>query len=182
MPANYTTEITNSDAMTDAEIDRALTTAWQNDTVQNYFDDGAAVHFDVWASELHDDTMYVKVAPIDAPDETRVIADVDLDRQAVTSTDEPVKLDTTDSVSIDASDIDLDQPDQQDEPSDVEDVTQYSATETVEFDLNESSIEHGGDGTFDFTLGSESDTGITVSAGDILRIDLSPDNILDGDE
>ncbi|WP_336000214.1 hypothetical protein [Halorientalis halophila] len=99
-PANQTIDVVNPEEVSDEEVDQAVDIAWANDEVQSYFDDDAAVHFEVWASELKDGIVHVDVAPQDAPDETRVTATVDLDAETVTDVSEPVKLNASSAISI----------------------------------------------------------------------------------
>ena len=152
LPSDHTVDVVNPDAVSDAAVDQAIETAWANDTVQSYFDDGAAVHFQVWATELDEDVVHVNVAPRDAPDETRVVADVALGENTVTSVDEPVKLTASNSISIDA--------------------TEYDTAQASQFSPDEDSMERGGDGTFSFTLEDADGLFTDVSAEDILRIAL----------
>ncbi|WP_254831265.1 hypothetical protein [Haloglomus salinum] len=176
--ANHTVDIVNPDEISDEEVDRAIETAWANDEVQSYFDDDAAVHFDIWASELDERVVHVNIAPADAPDSTRVIADVDIERGTVTSIDEPVRLNASNamtintsgdtSVSIDGAEYELHGNDTTSDG----DATRYPAHQATHFQLNESSIERGGDGAFTFELEDDDGTVTDVSIGDIFRIDF----------
>lgn len=144
LPANYTVDVINPGEVSDEEIDQAIETTWANDTVRSYFDDDAAVHFEVWASELDEDVIHVKVAPIEEPDETRVIADVNLSEQQVTYIDEPVKLNVSNAITINASDYDLNDADHSQDTNGEENATRLTADQAAQIELNESSIERGG--------------------------------------
>ncbi len=179
-PANYTVDISNPDAVSEEEVDQAIKTAWANDTVQSYFNGSAAVHFEVWASEFDEEIVHVKVAPQDAPEDTRVVADVDLDKQTVTSVDEPVTLNASNAVSLNAADYDIVSADgdelelNQDNESSDENVTKIPADQLSQIQLNESSIARGSDGTFTFQIGGGDETTMDVSSEDIIQIVLSP--------
>ncbi|GAA0515177.1 hypothetical protein [Halorubrum aquaticum] len=175
LPANHSVDVIDPGEMSDEKIDQAIETAWENETVRSYFDDDAAVHFEVWASGLDEDVIHVKVAPIKEPDETRVIADVNLSQQRVTYIDEPVKLNASNAITINASDYDLNDTDHSQGTNDEENTTRLTADQVTPIELNESSIERGGDGTF--TLEVEGDgTTPTVPSDEIIRIDLQPEN------
>lgn len=184
LPANYTVDITNPDAASDEDVARAIETAWANDTVRSYFD-ADAVHFKVWASELDDRSVYVKVAPQDAPTYTRVVADVDPDKQTVTSVDEPVTLTASNAVSLNATDDDIASADgdelevNRDNESGDENPTEITADQSSQVRLNESSMTRGGDGTFTFQVGGGDETTVDASPTEIVRIVLSPDGITD---
>ena len=179
LPANHTVDVVNPDEVSDGEVDQALETAWANDDVQSYFADRTAIHFDVWASELDDGIVHVKIAPADTPDETRAIADVDLDQETVTSIDEPVTLNASNSMSIDTSDnntVSIDDTEYELNGTDAnsdENATRYTADQATQFQFNESSIERGGDGTFSIELEDDDGTNTDVSIEEIFRIDLS---------
>ena len=153
-PDNYTVDIVNPDEVSDEDVTQAVSIAWANDEVRSYFDDGAAVHFEVWASELHDGIVHVDVAPMDAPDNTRVIADVDLDEQTVTSIDEPVAFNTTTAMSINASDGDsvsidgAEYEQNRDDANDEESATRITADESFQLNFSDSTIEPQDDGTY----------------------------------
>jgi len=104
LPANHTVDVVNPDELSDAAVDQAIETAWANADVRSYVEGNDAVHFEVWASELDNDTVYVDVAPIESPEDTLVRAHVDLNQQTVTSTDEPVTLNASNATSITTSD------------------------------------------------------------------------------
>jgi hypothetical protein len=106
-PANQTIDVVNPDEVSDKEVDQAVDTAWANDKVQSYFDDATAVHFEVWASELDDGIVHVDVAPQDAPDETRVMATVDLNDETIENVTEPVKLNASNAISINETEYDV---------------------------------------------------------------------------
>ncbi|MFC7132093.1 MULTISPECIES: hypothetical protein [Salinibaculum] len=171
LPSDHTVDVLTPAAVSDAAVDQAIETAWANDTVQSYFDDGAAVHFQVWTSELDEDVVHVNVAPRDSPDETRVVAHVTLGENtvtSVTSVDEPVKLTASNSISIDATDYELQNAD----PERQDNETRDDTAQASQFSVDEDSMERGGDGTFSFTLENEDGLFTDVSAGDILRIAL----------
>ncbi|MFD1587648.1 hypothetical protein ACFR9U_11685 [Halorientalis brevis] len=154
LPANYTVDVTNPEMVSDEAADTAIETAWANEDVRSHFDDGAAVHFDLWASELDDGVIHVSVAPMDDPDDTRVIADVALDQETVTSVDEPVTLNVSSAMSINASETDVVSVDgseyelRRDDSAGEENATRLTADQAVQIELNESSIERRGNGTF----------------------------------
>jgi hypothetical protein len=162
--------------VSDEEIDQAIETAWANDTVRSYFDDDTAVHFEVWASRLEGDVIHVKVAPIDDPDETRAIADVNLSEQQVTYIDEPVKLNASNAITINASDYDRNDTEHSQNTDDEQNATKLTADQATQIELNESSIERSGDGTFTIEVEDDNGTTTTVPPDNIIRIDLQPEN------
>ena len=176
LPANHTVEVINPGEVSDEEIDQAIETAWANDTVRSYFDDDTAVHFEVWASRLEGDVIHVKVAPIDDPDETRAIADVNLSEQQVTYIDEPVKLNASNAITINASDYDRNDTEHSQNTDDEENATKLTADQATQIELNESSIERSGDGTFTIEVEDDNGTTTTVPPDNIIRIDLQPEN------
>lgn len=176
LPVNYTVDVVNPGEVSDAAVDQAIETAWTNHTVRSYFDAGAAVHFEVWASGLDEDVIHVKAAPIDQPDETRVITDVDPSEQQVTYVDEPVELNASNAVAIDASDYDVDYTERNEDAGGEEDATRLTADRANQVRLDETSIERGGDGTFTFELEDDDGTTTTVPSDEIIRIDLTPPN------
>ena len=185
LPANHTVDVSNPDAVSDDEAEQAIKTAWANDTVRSYFDDSAPIHFEIWGSAVDDETVHVNVAPQDAPEDTRVVADVDLDTQTVTSVDEPVTLTATNSVSLDATEYDVVSADgdelelNQDNENSDENATKIPADRVSHIQLNESSMVRGGDGTFTFWIDDGDETTTDVSPADIMRIDLSPNGMTD---
>ena len=181
LPANYTVDITNSGEVRDEAVDQAIETTWTNQTVRNHFDEGAAVHFEVWASRLDADVIHIKVAPIDEPDETRVIADVDLSEQRITSVDEPVKLTASNAVSINASDYDIKKIENSNNGSDGTNTTRLTADQAVSIQLNESSIEHGDDGTFTFEVDDGNEI-TTVASDRVIEINSPPETQTDAGE
>jgi hypothetical protein len=162
LPANYTVDVINPGEVSDEGVDRAIETAWANDTVRSYFDDEAAVRFEVWASGLDEDVIHVHVAPIEDPDETRVIADVNLSKKRVIYTDEPVTLNASNAITVDASDYDLTDTEPGQSTNSEENATRLTADHATQIELNESSIERGGDGTF--TIEVEDDNGPSTTA------------------
>lgn len=79
-PDEYTVEVVDpDDQLSEREVENALLLAWTHDEVRSHFD-GESVHFQVEA--LGDDRQ-VYVAPSEAAP-PRVVADVDLDAEAVT--------------------------------------------------------------------------------------------------
>jgi hypothetical protein len=154
LPANYTVDVINQDGVSDEAVDQAIETAWANDTVQSYFDEGAGVHFEVWASGLDEDVIHVDVAPIGEPDETRVVTDVDSSTQRVTAVSEPVKLNASDAVTIDCSDDDTDVDSGTEDTSSEENATRLTADQAIQGQIDESSIERGDDGTLTFEVDS----------------------------
>jgi flagellar basal body rod protein FlgF len=113
------------------------------------------------------------VAPVDAPDDTRVIAEVDLTDGVVTRTHEPVQLNASNAIEIDGSNYDIETVDSQKRNDSDENATRISSDELHQVQLNESSIERGGDGTFTMEV---EDDGETTTSEDIIRIDLSAEN------
>ena len=176
LPANYTVDVMNSGEVSDEEVDQAIETAWSNETVQSHFDEGGAVHFEIWASGLDKDVIHVNVAPIEEPSETRVIADVDSSEQQVTSIDEPVKLNASNAITIDAGDYDINGTEHSQETNDEENATKLTADQATQIELNGSSIDRGGNGTFSFELEDDDGTNTTAPSDEIIRIDLSPAN------
>ena len=175
LPANYTVDVINPGAVSDEEVDQAIETAWANQTVRSYFDEVTAVHFEVWASGLDQSVIHVKAAPIEEPDETRVITDVNLSKKQVTYVDEPVKLNASNAITIDAIDYDRNDTEPSQHTNNEEHVTRLTADHATQIELNESSIERGGEGTF--TLEVEDDEATTtVPSEEIIRIDLPPEN------
>lgn len=184
LPDNHSVNVLNADEVSEEEVEQAITTAWGNEDVQQYFTDGAAVHFEVWASELNDSTVHVKIGPKESPDETRVIASIDLDRAAVVSVSEPVTLNESNAISINASSSDgvtIDGAEydlNRDEQSSEDNRTRYTAERATHIDLNESSIEPVEDGTF--TIEVESEEG--SSAENTFRINTTASNQTSEDE
>ena len=175
LPANHTVDVINPGAVSDEEVDQAIETAWANQTVRSYFDEVTAVHFEVWASGLDQSVIHVKAAPLEEPDETRVITDVNLSKKQVTYVDEPVKLNASNAITIDAIDYDRNDTEPSQHTNNEEHVTRLTADQATQIELNESSIERGGEGTF--TLEVEDDeTTTTVPSEEIIRIDLPPEN------
>ncbi|ELZ04850.1 hypothetical protein [Natrialba asiatica] len=179
LPANYTVDVVNPDAVSDEEVDQAIETAWANDDVQSYFDDGAAVHFEAWASEFDDDSILVEVQSQEAPKDTRVIADVDIDRQTVASVDEPVRITVPNAISINASDYDIrwvdgDEPGLEHEnTSGNETVVRYTADQDPQIRFDETSMECDGDGTFDVEIADDNGTVSDLFTGKIVRFETS---------
>ena len=176
LPANHSVDVIDPGEMSDEKIDQAIETAWANETVRSYFDDDAAVHFEVWASGLDEDVIHVEVAPIEEPDETRVIADVNLSEQRVTYIDEPVKLNASNAITIDATDYDLNDTEHSQNTNNEENATRLTADQATQIELNDRSIERGGDGTFTFEVEDDDETTTTVPSEEIIRIDLPPEN------
>ncbi|QCC49458.1 hypothetical protein [Halobellus limi] len=176
LPANYTVDVINSGEVSDEEVDQVIETAWANHTVRSYFDEVTAVHFEVWASELDENVIHVKIAPIEEPDETRVITDVNLSKKQVTYIDEPVKLNASNAITIDATDYDLNDTEHSQNTNNEENATRLTADQATQIELNESSIERGGDGTFTLEVEDDDETTTTVPSEEIIRIDLSPEN------
>jgi hypothetical protein len=176
LPANHTVDVINSGEVSDEAVDKAIQTAWTNETVRSYFDDDAAVHFEVWASGVDDEVIHVDVAPVEEPGETRVIADVDPSEQQVISTDEPVKLNATNAITINASDYDINDTGHSQDANGEENATRLTADQAAQIELDESSVEHGVNGTFTFEVEDDDGTTTTVRSDEIIRIDLSPAN------
>jgi len=176
LPANYTVDVINPGEVSDEEVDQAIETAWANQTVRSYFDEVAAVHFEVWASGLDENVIHVKVAPIEEPDETRVITDVNLSTKQVTDIDEPVKLNASNAITIDATDYDLNDTEHSQNTNNEENATRLTADQATQIELNDRSIERGGDGTFTFEVEDDDETTTTVPSEEIIRIDLPPEN------
>jgi hypothetical protein len=162
--------------VSDEEIDQAIETAWANDTVRSYFDDDTAVHFEVWDSRLDEDVTQIKIAPAEEPDKTRVIADVNLSEQQVTYIDEPVKLHASNAITVNGSDYDLNDTEHSQNTDDEENAARLTADQATQIELNESSIERSGDGTFTIEVEDDNGTTTTVPPDDIIRIDLQPEN------
>lgn len=182
LPANHTVDVINPGEVSDEEIDQAIETAWANDTIRSYFDEGAAVHFEVWASGLDENVIHVKVAPFNEPDETRVIADVNPSEQQVTYIDEPVMLNASNAITINASDYDLNDTEHSQDTNDEENATRLTADQATQIEVNESSIERGGDGIFTLEVEDDNGTTTTVASDEIIRIDLQPENRTVADE
>ncbi|MGQ3330167.1 hypothetical protein [Halorubrum sp. FL23] len=176
LPANYTVDVITPGEVSDEEVDRAIETAWMNHTVRSYFDEGAAVHFEASASGLDEDTIRVKIAPLKEPDETRVIADVDLPGKQVTSTDEPVKLNASNAITINTSDYDLNDTEQSQDTNGEENATRLTDAQATQIEINETSIERGENGSFTVEVEDDDGTSATVSSDEIIRTDLSPAN------
>lgn len=177
LPANHSIDVVNPDEVSDQEIDQAIETAWANSEVQSYFDDGAGVHFQVWASELDDGIVHVTVAPIDAPDEMRVAVDTDPEREAVTSVTESVKLNASNATSFDLSAENVSIEGDESEPagddtSSSENATRITADQAIQLQFNESSIEYQEDGTFTGEVEPRNDTHSERSS----RFDVSLDD------
>jgi len=173
LPNDHTVENVNPDELSEEEADRALEAAWANETVRSYFDDDTGVHFKLWASAFDEDSVSVHAAPVDAPDDTRVIAEVDLTDGVVTRTHEPVRLNASNAIEIDGSNYDIETVDAQKRADSDENATRISSDELHQVQLNESSIERGGDGTF--TMEVEGDEEVSDSE-EITRIDTAPEN------
>ncbi|SDY93234.1 hypothetical protein [Halopenitus persicus] len=176
LPASYTVDVINPGEVSDDEIDQAIETVWANDTVRNYFDDGAAVHFEVWVSGLDEDVIHANIAPLEEPDETRVIADINLSERQVSYIDEPVKLNASNAITINASDYDLNGTGHSQDTNSEENATRLTADQATQIALNESSIERGGNGTFTFEVEDGDGTTTTIPSDEIIRIDLPPEN------
>lgn len=176
LPANYTVDVINPGEVSDEDVDRAIETAWTNEEVRSYFDEGAAVHFEVWASTLDEDVIHVKVAPIEEPDETRVLADVNLSEQQVTYIDEPVTLNASNAITVNAGDYDLNATERSGDTSGEDNATRLTADQSVQLELNESSIERGGDSTFTFEVEDDDGASTAVPSDEVIRIDLPPAN------
>ncbi|MDG5778764.1 hypothetical protein VB773_00075 [Haloarculaceae archaeon H-GB2-1] len=167
LPVNYTIDVFNPGEESDEEVDQAIETAWVNHTVRSYFDEGAAVHFEVWATGSDEDVMRVKVAPIKEPDEKRVIAEVDLPEQQVTSTDEPEKLNASNAITINISDYDLNDTEHNQDTNSEGTATQLTDDQATQIELNETSIERGVNGLFTFEAKDENETSAAVSSDEI---------------
>lgn len=176
LPANYTVDVISPGEVSNEEVDQAIETAWANQTVRGYFDEVTTVHFEVWASGLDESMIHVKAAPLEEPDETRVITDVNLSKKQVTYIDEPVKLNTSNAITIDATDYDLNDTEPSQHTNNEENTTKLTADQATQIELNESSIERGGEGTFTFEVEDDDETTTTVPSEDIIRIDLPPEN------
>ncbi len=174
LPSNYTVETIGTADLSDEELATALEIAWANEDVRSYVDDGTAVHFEVWTSDL-DDSVHVNVAPEATPDDTRVLAEVDLDQQTVTTIDEPVELNASSAITIDASDYNLTEPTARGETTDGENATRLTAEQSQQIQLNETTIDRGGDGTFTIEV-EDCETSMVVPQEAIVRIDLPQNN------
>lgn len=158
LPANYTVDIANPDEVTDEAAEQAIETAWADDDVQSYVEGNDAVHFEVWASELDDDTVYIDVAPLESPEDTLVRAHVNVDEQTVTSTDEPVTLNASDAISITASgegDVSVNGTDyelNQNTQNTAETGSPYTAEQSTEFHINASTAGSQAGETFIVTM------------------------------
>lgn len=160
-PTNQPIDVVNPDEVSDEEVDQAVDNAWANEQVQSYFDDGTAVHFEVWASELDDGIVHVDVAPQDAPDETRVMATVDLNAETVTDVTEPVKLNASNAISIneteygivsaDGDEFTVNDDEDSTEQHDIN-ATKITADQVHEEQINMSSAESQGDDVFTIEL------------------------------
>ncbi|WP_276274109.1 hypothetical protein [Haloarcula litorea] len=150
LPANHTVDVVTPDELTGEAGDRAVEIAWANDEVRRHFAADAAVHFEVTASKLHDGVVSVSIAPMETPGNARVVADVRLDQQTVTSVVEPVTLDASNAVSLDAgahttaSEANA----SDDATSHAGNVTRVTAGESIHLRVNESTIEDGENGSF----------------------------------
>lgn len=143
LPADYTVAVETPDELTDADVDRAVALAWADDQVRSQFEDGAAVHFELWASELDQGIVYVDVTPADDHDDLRVVADVNVDNETVTNVDEPVTLNASSATSVDGDEYDLvdaeadtDSDTATDTGSDDGNATRLTADESVSIDTN----------------------------------------------
>lgn len=158
LPANHTVDVVNPDAIDDAQVDRAIETAWANDTVRGYFADDPAIHFEVWAPELRDDAVHVEVAPNDAPDETRVVATVDLNRHRVTSIEEPVTLNVTSATSMQFDDGSIKEVENGEEIVYETNLTVKSADQADRLRIDARTLDREGDGTFSVEVDDEVST------------------------
>jgi hypothetical protein len=163
LPANHTVDVVNPDEVSDEAVEQAIETAWANEDVRGYVEGNDAVHFEVWASELDDDTVYVDVAPIESPKDTLVRAHVNVTQQTVISTDEPVTLNASNATSITASEggnvsvngTDYDLNRNTEDPA--ENGTRYTAEQSTEFEINASSPSSQTGETFFVTIETSED-------------------------
>lgn len=100
LPDEYGVDVTDSeDVLDDADVDRAIKTAWSDAAFRSYFETGEYVHFDVWAQGPNED-IHVSAGPSSDTGDDRVYATVDLDAGVVTEVDEPVRLNATSARTI----------------------------------------------------------------------------------
>ena len=159
-PADYTVAVETPDELTDEDVDRAVALAWADDQVRSQFEDGAAVHFELWASGSADGIVHVDVTPADDHEDLRAVADVNVDDGTVTNVDEPVTLTVSDATSIDGDEYDLvDAATDADSGADAAtettsddgNATRLTADESVSIDV-ENATDAGDDGTFSVTV------------------------------
>lgn len=157
LPANHSVDVLEPDEIDADDVDRALEAAWENETVRAAVEDDSAVHFEVWGSAFDDEEVVVDVAPGATPGETRIVAEVDLDEDRVTSVDEPVTLNVTQSTSVDLDGEDVHEVENGEEIVFVENVTRDSAASTFEVQVEEHSTDGG-----DETATADDDDGAAV--------------------
>lgn len=102
---NYTTEVRDPHGvLTSADVDAAVETALSDEEMRSYFDDGESVHVELWAPQPDERRAVVSLSPGEAPNDTRVLANVWLDRQEVTGVEEPRTLDESTGISVELTD------------------------------------------------------------------------------
>ncbi|WP_239642094.1 hypothetical protein [Natrinema versiforme] len=178
LPANYTVDVVTPDAVSDAEVDRAIATAWANDAVRSALDDGDEVSFEVSASESEDDIVHVEVSPQDPTKGSLVVADVDIDQGTVTSVDEAVTIDASDmnTTSIDDTDYDIVSADghesdlDHDDANGDENATQHTGEQVTELSLSESSMESVEEGTFSIEISTGDETSSNAAIEEVFPI------------
>jgi hypothetical protein len=119
------------------------------------YEDGVVVFED-------DEIVHVDVAPQDAPDETRVMATVDLNAETVTDVTEPVKLNASNAISIneteygivsaDGDEFTLNDGDEESTEQHDINATKITADQLHEEQINMSSAESQGEDVFTIEL------------------------------
>lgn len=140
-PVNYTVEVIDPhDQLTAQEVEKARQVAWANEEVRSYFEDGAAVHFEVWAPQPNENRTVVSVAPAESPDKSRVLANVHLDHpngEQVTDVKEPRILNESSMRSVNLTDNGTFavESDNQDEQVDGDETTKLGSGKSITFDV-----------------------------------------------
>lgn len=164
LPANHTVEVVGDD-LSDETRDRAIRTAWANDTVSSHFADGDPVHFEVWPSQ--NGSIRVMLAPGQHPNETRVVATVDADQWAVTSVSEPITLAAINVTDVNESDVEVNVTSVRTDGDDDRNATRHTADQSRQFRIVELTTDRE-NGTTVFeasTDGTESSATAETDAG-----------------
>jgi len=137
LPDEFGVDVTDSeDVLNDADVDRAIAIAWDDEAFRSYFETGEYVHFDVWAPGP-DEHVHVSAGPSSDTGDDRVYATVDLDAGVVTEVDEPMTVNASEMTTIELDDDEIEVVDTTDEGDDgtVEfEVTENQTDADIEYD------------------------------------------------
>ncbi|ELY97065.1 hypothetical protein C482_14239 [Natrialba chahannaoensis JCM 10990] len=107
IPENHDVSVVDPhEALTAADVNAAVETAWSSDEMMNYFDDDEAIHFEVWAPQSDEQRAIVSLAPAEESDQTQVLANVHFESEHIIDIKEPHTLNESTMQSIEQTDDD----------------------------------------------------------------------------